>query len=253
MSLQGSTVNVLLEFQSDEDGRNGVNDGFKGIGFNNISLQEYTFLEVASYTNSRTNVDAEESALTAVASHEFEVGVYRLDVKTVFDNTTVGTPWHTANEISEANNIKRVIFNVESVDVSIGSPNTLKCMDDQTLSCVLPIDGALTHTWDYAAVNGVLAGDYMFHMDIHDMADGSLVYQMDSGGFEQLESQERIDISFTPWEDESGGQQWVDGTTYNISVYATLADGTETGNVRCLLYTSPSPRDATLSRMPSSA
>ena len=232
MSLQGSTVNVLLEFQSDEDGRNGVNDGFKGIGFNNISLQEYTFLEVASYTNSRTNVDAEESALTAVASHEFEVGVYRLDVKTVFDNTTVGTPWHTANEISEANNIKRVIFNVESVDVSIGSPNTLKCMDDQTLSCVLPIDGALTHTWDYAAVNGVLAGDYMFHMDIHDMADGSLVYQMDSGGFEQLESQERIDISFTPWEDESGGQQWVDGTTYNISVYATLADGTETGNVR---------------------
>ena len=105
-------------------------------------------------------------------------------------------------------------------------------MDDQTLSCVLPIDGALTHTWDYAAVNGVLAGDYMFHMEIHDMADGSLVYQMDSGGFEQLESQERIDISFTPWDDESGGQQWVDGTTYNISVYATLADGTETGNVR---------------------
>jgi hypothetical protein len=231
-TLQGSTVDVLFEFQSDDDGRNGVNDGFKGIGFNNISLQEYTFLEVASYTDTRTNVDAGESAMNSVASHEFEVGVYRLDVKTVFDNTTVGKPWLNANELSEANNIQRVIFNVESVDVSIGSPNTLKCMDDQTLSCVLPIDSALTHTWDYPAVNGVLAGDYIFYMEIHDLADGSLVYQMDSGGAQPLESQERIDLSFTPWEGESGGQQWVNGTTYNISVSATLADGSEAGNVR---------------------
>ena len=33
----------------------------------------------------------------------------------------------------------------------------------------------------------------------------------------------------------------------------TLSDSTLTGTNVCLLYTSPSPRDATLSRMPSSA
>ena len=58
INLQGSKVDINFEFQSDDDGRNGVNDGFKGIGFNNISLQEFTFNEDNSYTISRTNVDA---------------------------------------------------------------------------------------------------------------------------------------------------------------------------------------------------
>ena len=35
--------------------------------------------------------------------------------------------------------------------------------------------------------------------------------------------------------------------------YGTLDVTTESGDFTCLLYTSPSPRDATLSRMPSSA
>ena len=39
--------------------------------------------------------------------------------------------------------------------------------------------------------------------------------------------------------------------TYTISLEASNADGANTAT--CLLYTSPSPRDATLSRMPSSA
>ena len=33
----------------------------------------------------------------------------------------------------------------------------------------------------------------------------------------------------------------------------TKIDNIKVGNISCLLYTSPSPRDATLSRMPSSA
>ena len=212
ISLQGSTVDVLFEFQSDEDGRNGLNDGFKGVGFNNISLQEYTFLEVASYTTTRTNVDGGESGVTTIASHEFETGVYRLDVRSLFDNTTVGTGWEGAEELSEANNIERVIFNVESVDVSIGSPNTLKCMEDQTLACVLPIDGALAHTWDYSAINGVLAGSYIFNMNIHDMADGSLVYQ-DSFDAGTLQSAQRTNFSFTPWEEVHNNGLMVPHTT----------------------------------------
>jgi len=73
MSLQGSTVDVHFDFQSDDDGRNGINDGFKGIGFNNITLQEYTFIQDAVYTDTRTNVDAEEAATSVIATHDFEV------------------------------------------------------------------------------------------------------------------------------------------------------------------------------------
>ncbi|RJU85739.1 MAG: VCBS repeat-containing protein [Candidatus Poseidoniales archaeon] len=226
MSLQGSTVDVHFDFQSDDDGRNGINDGFAGIGFNNITLQEYTFVQDAVYTDSRTNVDAEESATSVIASHDFFSGVYRLDVKTVFDNTTMGKPWYNDNEISEANNIKRVIFNVESVDISIGKPNILACHDDQSLECVLPIDSALTHSWDIQATNGVLAGDYVFYMEVTDMADGSQAHIVDSGPAVTLQSQQKTSVSFTPW------NGWMDGATYNISFYGLLADGSETGNER---------------------
>ena len=226
MSLQGSTVDVHFDFQSDDDGRNGINDGFAGIGFNNITLQEYTFVQDAVYTDSRTNVDAEEAATSVIASHEFFSGVYRLDVKTVFDNTTMGKPWYNDNEISEANNIKRVIFNVESVDISIGKPDILACHDDQSLECVLPIDSALTHSWDIQATNGVLAGDYVFYMEVTDMADGSQAHLVDSGPAVTLQSQQKTTVSFTPW------NGWMDGSTYNISFYGLLADGSETGNER---------------------
>ena len=226
ISLQGTMLDVNFIFNSDEDGRNGVNDGFKGVGFNNISLSEYTFVSDATYDVTRTNVDAGDIDTTTIASHEFNTGVYRLDVKAVFDNTTAGKPWFNDNELSSANNIQRVIFNVESVDVSIGKPNTLTCHTDQTLPCVLPIDSALTHSWEFQATNGVLGGDYVFFMDVVDMADGSIAHSVSSGPSVTLESQEKTQVSFTPW------NGWIDGHTYNISFYGELADGSETGNIR---------------------
>ena len=244
MSLQGSTVDVHFEFQSDDDGRNGINDGFKGIGFNNITLQEYTFVQDAVYTDSRTNVDAEEAATTVIASHEFFSGVYRLDVKTVFDNTTIGKPWYNDNEVLTSNNIERVIFNVESVDISIGKPDILACHDDQTLECVLPIDSALTHSWDFQATNGVLAGDYVFYMEVTDMADGSQAHLVDSGPAVTLQSQEKTSVSFTPW------NGWIDGKTYNISFYdallTALKQATHATSTPRLPTTSTSPSSRTL-------
>ena len=47
--------------------------------------------------------------------------------------------------------------------------------------------------------------------------------------------------------DATNGSPWDDGTDYAFVVFSTH------DNYVCLLYTSPSPRDATLSRMPSSA
>ena len=39
----------------------------------------------------------------------------------------------------------------------------------------------------------------------------------------------------------------------DTSVFSVSSDGSVSSDTSCLLYTSPSPRDATLSRMPSSA
>ena len=57
--------------------------------------------------------------------------------------------------------------------------------------------------------------------------------------------------------DESfGPAQNLHGATYTIDLFIssnTLTDKNIVIDIDCLLYTSPSPRDATLSRMPSSA
>ena len=69
-----------------------------------------------------------------------------IEVETVFDNTTTGVPWYGDTELNDANNIKRVIFNVKSVDITLGEPKgVLDCLKDVTLKCVLPIDQSLTH------------------------------------------------------------------------------------------------------------
>ena len=84
---------------------------------------------------SRTNVDAEDVSTDIIAAHEFTSGVYMVQVETIFDNTTMGQNWFNDDEISVANNKKRVIFNVESVDdlfscVKCFSPKLLDCWRD---------------------------------------------------------------------------------------------------------------------------
>ena len=166
ISLEGATVQLNFDFYSDDDGRNGINDGFRGVGVNNITVKEFTFVEEAAYSITRTNVDSEESSSDVISDHEFNAGVYMIEVETIFDNTTVGTKWYGAEERSTANNIKRVIFEVKSVDIVLSQPNRLSCLTEVRLNCVLPIDSSLTHNWEISATNGVLEGDYVFYMNI---------------------------------------------------------------------------------------
>ena len=233
ISLAGSTVQIDFVFRSDDDGRNGINDGFKGIAFNNISLLEFTFTLDNEYTVSRTGVDAEDVAQTVVASHDFSAGVYMIQAETIFDNSTQGTAWFGADEVETSNNLARVIFNVESVDISLSKPSTLACLDDQVLACVLPTDSAVTHDWSLSAINGVLTGEYVFTMNVEDITDPAnpttahtTTYGTTSNPI-TLEPQERTDLTFAGW---TGYQ---DGRTYNISYSATIAaTGESSGNVR---------------------
>ena len=192
-------------------------------------MQEFTFSQDATYTTSIVDLDAEENRTVVVSNHDFESGVYKIEVESIFDNSTVGTPWYGYEEVSLANNLARVIFSVESVDITLGKPNQLSCLSDVVLDCVLPIDSALTHDWSIAATNGVLQGDYTFHMSVVDDADGSQVHTTTAGPSQTLAPQERTVVSYTPW------NGWVDGHTYNISFYATLPDGTLSGNERYFL------------------
>ena len=227
LSLAGNKVDLKFDFFSDDDGRNGINDGFRGVGINNITMKEFTFVEDNSYTISRTGVDAGDVSTDLIADHEFFSGVYMIEVEAVFDNTTAGKPWFNDNEINTANNIKRVIFDVRSVDISLGKPiGVLDCLTDSKMNCVLPIDQSLTHSWDIRATNGVLEGDYIFHMDIFDETTNSLAHTVTAGPAQELIASQVIDLSFTPW----NGYQ--DGHTYNISYRAELDDGTPSGTPR---------------------
>ena len=77
--------------------------------------------------------------------------------------------------------------------------------------------------------------------------------------FEQLEKMERAnsDMSYKNW--RTIGAQWILKTEYRIiskgrgQVFDFRLYDAVNKRMICLLYTSPSPRDATLSRMPSSA
>lgn len=229
ISMAGSMLDLKFSFQSDDDSHNGMNDGLRGVAFDNISITEFTFTEEASYSTTVSGLDAQETQVVSVANHAFQQGVYMIEVETIFDNTSTGTDWHNAEELSIANNIERVIFNVESVDITLGKPNSLACLQDATYDCVMPIDNATNHDFTLSSTNGVLAGKYLFYQDIVDITSTpelktSIV--ANSGQSQELQPHEKTDVTFTPWDG------WEDGRTYNISFYAQLEDGTSSGNVR---------------------
>ena len=226
ISLAGSVVDLNFEFRSNEDGHNGQNDGVRGVAFDNITLQEFSFTQDAVYSTSVVDLDAEENRTITVANHDFVSGVYKIEVESQFDNTTQGTTWYQNDEISLANNLARVIFSVESVDITLGKPNQLSCLSDVVLDCIMPIDNVTTHDWSLAATNGVLQGDYTFHMSIDDMDTGNQVHTTTAGPSQTLGPHERTTVTFTPW------NGWMDGHKYNISYYATLPDGSTSGNER---------------------
>ena len=226
ISLAGSTVDINFEFRSNDDGHNGQSDGVRGIAFDNLSIEEFTFTLDHTYSTTVMDLDAEENRTVTVDDHDFVPGVYKIEVRSIFDNTTQGTNWEGHDEISTNNNLARVIFSVQSVSLELGAPDQLSCLDDVVLDCVLPIDGALAHDWAIAATNGVLQGNYTFHMSVVDLADGIQVHTTTAGSSQIISPHQRVSISFPPWND------WQSGHDYNISYYATLSDGSISGNVR---------------------
>ena len=124
-----------------------------------------------------------------------------------------------------------VIFNVESVNISLSRPNSLACLDLPVNPCLLPIDDDETHNWDIRAKNGVLGGTYVFTQTIHDVTDPMAPNEVytQSVGPVTLDPQETHDIVFSPWDG------YVNMSTYNITYSTTLhEDGSASGNTRTI-------------------
>ena len=147
-------MDINFEFVSNEDGKNGLSKGLRGVGFDNITLKEFTFTQDAVYENTVTGLDADQLETITVAEHDFSQGIYKIDIESIFDNTDPSTNWYQDEEISEANNLASVIFTVQSVNLSLLASNQLACWDDALLACVYPMDDVLKHEWAITARNG---------------------------------------------------------------------------------------------------
>jgi hypothetical protein len=227
-TLSGSEVTLTWRFQSNDDGVNG-NAGLAGFGVDNIRVEEFTFEDDGTYTLDVTGLDAAERQRVNLTTHDFQSGIYKIDVTTIFDNTDPLTSWYNESEINTANNHSSIIFSIASADITLLQPDVLECVADITYECVYPIDDASAHSFAVPLLNGVIAGEYEITMKVVDLDTGQTVFEEDSdnGPFD-LEPHARAQANWTnPY------NSWYDGHTYNISFYGILTEDSEpSGNDR---------------------
>ena len=238
-SMDGAEVDLTFRFMTNSDGING-SSGFAGFALDNITVQEYTFTSDQTYYSSVTGIDAREERNVSVGVHNFQQGIYRIDVMSIFDNQTAGNNWTNNKEVALGNNVSKVIFEVASVDVTLYRPDVLDCVEDVDYDCVYPFDAALTHQFTVPLSNGVLAGDYNIYLDIVDSSGTTVSSTTSTNSPITLVSHENSQATFQPF------NGWVDGETYDLRFYAQLVDGTASGNQQNFTMTFASTVDVAI-------
>ena len=189
-----------------------------------------------TYTIDVNGMDASEKQVVTIANHDFQSGIYRIDVKTLFDNTDPLQKWYNESEVNLANNYTTIMFSIASADITLMQPDILDCTTDITYACVyttkkdkLGAYGASSHDFVLPLLNGVIEAEYQLTMKIVDEDTGQTVYEenSDNGPFD-LVPHER---SWANW--TAPYSSWYDNHTYNISFFATFTeDGNSSGNER---------------------
>ena len=219
-TLSGSDVTLTWRFQSNDDGVNG-NAGLAGFGIDNIRVEQFTFEDDGSYTVDVTGLDAAEKEVLTLGTHDFQSGIYKIDVTTIFDNSDPLTAWYNESEVTTANNHSSIIFSIASADITLLQPDVLECVSDITYECVYSTNHrqqTSAHDFSVPLLNGVIAGEYTLTMKIVDLVSGQTVYEESSenGPFD-LAPHQRGQANWTaPYSD------WYDGHTYNISFHAEI-------------------------------
>ena len=229
-TLAGADVTFTWRFYSNDDGVNG-NAGYAGFGIDNIRVDDYTFEDDGEYVLNVTGMDAAQKRVVEMGTHSFERGLYRIDLMTLYNNTHNDTKWFGKPEISQANNVSTILFEIANADITLLQPDVLDCVVDSVYSCVYATNtqGQESHNFAVPMLNGVIEGIYDLTMKIVDEETGQTVYnqQAENGPF-ILDPHERNQANWTAPYD-----QWFDGHTYNISFQATLVEtGEDSGNER---------------------
>ena len=89
-----------------------------------------------TYTIDVNGMDASEKQVVTIANHDFQSGIYRIDVKTLFDNTDPLQKWYNESEVNLANNYTTIMFSIASADITLMQPDILDCTTDITYACV---------------------------------------------------------------------------------------------------------------------
>ncbi|RAH14343.1 MAG: hypothetical protein CMB56_005490 [Methanobacteriota archaeon] len=224
-SLSGaSDVDLTFHFESNADGYNGQNNGYLGVAIDNISVKEYTFVPDMTYTETVTGVDAQEEVEIDFGMHDFDPGVYRFEVTTIFDNTTPSTSWFGEEEIvAIENNRTRATFNIENVQLTILPPNYLKCVED-SYKCIYPIDEVANHEFSAQVQNGVLAGNYVFNLEVIETDTNQMVFNQSTTTAYELKPGEVETIEFPIF------IGWESGKEYRVGFKSYLVGGGVSGN-----------------------
>ena len=237
-SLADAEVTLTWRFTSNGDGVNG-NAGLAGFAIDNIRFEEFTFEDDGNYSVPVNGLDSQEEMTVSLGTHDFDSGLYRIDVRTIFDNNDPTQKWYLAEEVNPSNNFSKVQFSIDSAEITLLQPNVLDCVGDVTYECVYPISPTSAHTYSLPILNGVIEGIYEVTMTVVDTTTGQTVWQAnsDNGPFDLVPHQR----TFANWsigsnvEVGSSGMfnSWEDSRKYNLSWAAKLvSDDSDNGNVR---------------------
>ena len=237
-TLAGSEVTFTWRFYSDDDGVNG-NAGKAGFALDNIRVDDYTFTDDGSYNQTVTGMDAAQKRVIEMGTHDFHSGLYRIDLMTLYDNTDNTSNWFDKPEISQANNVSTILFEIANADITLLQPDVLDCVTDVVYECVYSTNtmGQASHDFAVPMLNGVIEGTYDVMMKIFDEDTGQIVYEesAENGPF-VLDPHQRSQANWTnPYGDSN--DPWFENT-YNISFYATIIEtGESSGNERFFTIT----------------
>ena len=229
-TLAGADVTFTWRFYSNDDGVNG-NAGYAGFAIDNIRVDDYTFTDDGSYTQTVTGMDAGQKRVVEMGTHDFERGLYRIDLMTLYNNTDNTSNWFDKPEISQANNVSTILFEIANADITLLQADVLDCVADAVYSCVYATNpqGQKSHDFAVPMLNGVIEGIYEVTMKIVDEETGQTVYEQtsDNGPF-VLDPHQRSQANWSAPYD-----LWFDSHTYNISFQSTLIEtGEGSGNER---------------------
>ena len=105
--------------------------------------------------------------------HDFESGLYRIDLMTIFNNTDNTTNWFEKPEISQANNVSTILFEIANADITLlqADVSTASPMRSTPAYTDQPT-GQQSHNFAVPMLNGVIEGIYEVTMKIVDEDTG---------------------------------------------------------------------------------